>query len=289
MHSQVSKDFITAGNSTFTIETPAGTHYTYKVCQSEPSVAYPQPAWFVKLLSGPDNESDYTYLGKLSDFTGQVSATVKSPAYCRSQKKTDDNPFHLLNRVLARVWAGDHAAFEAHGYKLHHEGRCGRCGRKLTTPESCERGIGPECWSMMGGERLAPVAKQEPQPLPAVPAPARVATPVRPAKQEISLDAALKYAATMAAGCKAGIGLVESTKLAEAGLAALQATTQPRRESATSVFASDLNLKAGQWPEALVQDGVTYAKGNLVYDREGELTLIQYVGPGLLTLTVFND
>jgi hypothetical protein len=28
---------------------------------------------------------------------------------------------------------------------VHHEGRCGRCGRTLTVPESIESGFGPEC------------------------------------------------------------------------------------------------------------------------------------------------
>src|SRR5262249_13335004 len=33
------------------------------------------------------------------------------------------------------------------GAKLLHEGRCGRCGRRLTVPESIESGYGPECRS----------------------------------------------------------------------------------------------------------------------------------------------
>ena len=31
------------------------------------------------------------------------------------------------------------------GFEFWHEGKCGRCGRKLTVPESIEAGIGPEC------------------------------------------------------------------------------------------------------------------------------------------------
>jgi len=29
--------------------------------------------------------------------------------------------------------------------EVHHEGRCGRCGRALTVPESIKSGFGPEC------------------------------------------------------------------------------------------------------------------------------------------------
>ena len=29
--------------------------------------------------------------------------------------------------------------------EVWHEGRCGRCGRKLTTPQSVETGFGPVC------------------------------------------------------------------------------------------------------------------------------------------------
>jgi hypothetical protein len=29
--------------------------------------------------------------------------------------------------------------------EIWHEGRCGRCGRKLTVPDSIAIGIGPDC------------------------------------------------------------------------------------------------------------------------------------------------
>jgi hypothetical protein len=34
---------------------------------------------------------------------------------------------------------------------VRHEGKCGRCGRTLTVPESIDRGIGPECAGKIGG------------------------------------------------------------------------------------------------------------------------------------------
>lgn len=134
----LTKDFILAGNATFTIDTPDQGHRTYRVRHKAAEGRWKE-CWFVDLLTGSDNESDYSYVGKLDDFTGQVISTAKS------KLPADAYPVKLLNRVLARVWADDHQAFESKGFKLHHEGQCGRCGRKLTVPESIESGFGPEC------------------------------------------------------------------------------------------------------------------------------------------------
>lgn len=145
---RIGKDFILAGDATFTIECPedwtaehgARPHYTYRV-QHVPATDRYAETWFVKLLVGADNTRDYKYLGRLDCFTGQVSPTGKSGW-------SDTNPpmpVRLLNRLLARVWTEDHDAYRSKGFKLHHEGRCGRCGRKLTVPASVESGIGPEC------------------------------------------------------------------------------------------------------------------------------------------------
>jgi hypothetical protein len=34
--------------------------------------------------------------------------------------------------------------------EIWHEGRCGRCSRKLTVPESLKSGFGPECAGKVG-------------------------------------------------------------------------------------------------------------------------------------------
>jgi hypothetical protein len=140
----VSREFVIAGNATFTVETPDQGHRTYKVQKVDANDRWPE-SYFVKLLTGPDNTNDFTYLGKLDKATGEVKTTAKS-------KSLEGSYAHrLLNRILARVWANDHAAYEAHGYKTHHEGRCGRCGRVLTVPESVESGFGPECIQLIQG------------------------------------------------------------------------------------------------------------------------------------------
>lgn len=137
----ISKQFATAGDAIFTIETP-NDHYTFRIQHVEKNDRWPE-SWFVKMLTGPDNTSDYSYVGKLEPFEGQLRLTNKS------KLTADSYPVKLFNRVMARVWSEDHAAYEQHGYVTHHEGRCGRCGRALTVPESIENGIGPECAKKM--------------------------------------------------------------------------------------------------------------------------------------------
>ena len=136
---RVGKDFLLAGNATFTIRTPDG-HRTYKIVRKDATGQWPE-TFFVSLLTGPQNTDDYTYLGKLDPFTGQLVPTAKSGW----REKEPPFAVKLLNRVLARVWSFDHGAFERHGYKLLHAGRCGRCGRMLTRPDSIASGLGPEC------------------------------------------------------------------------------------------------------------------------------------------------
>lgn len=139
----LTKDFITAGKAVFTVAVPADAqaradskpHYTFKVSSFETTDG--KTLYSVSLLSGPDNEADYQYLGMLDTATGNVRLTAKS------HFADDTAPVKLIKWALRHLWE---AADLPNGFKIHHEGRCARCGRTLTTPESVERGFGPECW-----------------------------------------------------------------------------------------------------------------------------------------------
>lgn len=134
----LSRQFITAGRAVFTVHNASGEHCTFRVKKSKPRGEYTQPAYFASVLTGPDNESDYTYLGLLDPQTGEVRLTAKS-------KYSDDSrPVRVLRWAIGRIYHYPHEPLPA-GYGIHHEGRCGRCNRTLTTPESVDLGIGPEC------------------------------------------------------------------------------------------------------------------------------------------------
>lgn len=49
--------------------------------------------------------------------------------------------------IVSRLAAGRDVADQV---ELRHEGSCGRCGRKLTTPESIDTGLGPVCAEALG-------------------------------------------------------------------------------------------------------------------------------------------
>lgn len=118
------------------------THYTFKITHKDATEDWAE-SYFVALLTGRDNESDYTYLGKWHPDKVEVKLT-------RASKFTDDSlPVKLIRRVLVRVFAGEGNLIEEAGFRVHHEGKCGMCGRVLTVPESIERGIGPECWKRL--------------------------------------------------------------------------------------------------------------------------------------------
>jgi len=129
--------FIMAGNAYFTVRSiKTGTRYTYRVSRAKndnPRYANSGETFFVALLTGPQNETDYSYMGIIRN--REFRTTGKS----RYNERT--LPVQAFRWVLG--WL-QRDAFPPQT-ELWHEGRCGRCGRKLTVPESIEAGIGPEC------------------------------------------------------------------------------------------------------------------------------------------------
>lgn len=126
---QAALAFINAGNATFTLKSEkTGAHFTFKArAKKDGSVT------FLNLLNGPDNESDYAYVGLLRG--NRVVHTAKS------RVGADAPSMRALGWALEHLRAGQIPA----ALGVYHEGRCGRCARKLTHPESIESGFGPEC------------------------------------------------------------------------------------------------------------------------------------------------
>jgi hypothetical protein len=150
MTTEQTKTFVLAGRAVFTVANgkpaPDSRDYTYKVTKKvnrddrtrtgDAQPLYRPDVYFVALLTGSDNGSDYTYLGVLDPATGAVRTTAKSSYLPTSA------PVVALNWALGKVWAGRELPG---GATLQHAGHCGKCNRLLTVPESVESGLGPEC------------------------------------------------------------------------------------------------------------------------------------------------
>jgi hypothetical protein len=148
-HDEV-KAFMAAGRAVLTLESKrTGGHYTYRIRQAlrRPHGLPLRNHFFVDLLTGPDNTNDFTYIGTLENFPfgGPTFRTTQA-----SRMGLGSKPALGLNYLLAHLRHGR----LPEDMIVRHEGRCGRCARVLTTPESIQRGIGPECWTKMGGSEL---------------------------------------------------------------------------------------------------------------------------------------
>jgi hypothetical protein len=144
LNAERAKDFMVGGewarqNATFTIVSVAtGARYTFKVCAPREQDETRGPVLFVKVLTGPSNESDYSYLGmvKRDDAGTAHFFTTKATRFTE-----DATCLKAFRWAFPRIAAGQ----LPDALEFWHEGKCCRCGRKLTDPESIESGIGPIC------------------------------------------------------------------------------------------------------------------------------------------------
>jgi hypothetical protein len=146
----IGKDFVTAGNAIFTVQVNEE-HFTYRI--NKPlfekgrrlkDVERINKPYFIGKLAGPDNHSDYRYLGIFHHEDFSVEITAKS-RYTKSSIAVK-----VLEVALASIFVGD-ASILPSDYRILPPTHCGRCGRLLTVPESIDNGIGPECFTKMGG------------------------------------------------------------------------------------------------------------------------------------------
>lgn len=132
---QLARDFALAGNARLTlVSVKTGVRFTFRVaCKRDEEGKISSPH-FVSLLTGADNNSDYSFLGTIFD--------QKDYRHGRKSRVAPEAP-------SAKGWAWAWT-FLAKGElppacEVWHEGRCGRCGRALTDPESIRTGLGPIC------------------------------------------------------------------------------------------------------------------------------------------------
>lgn len=120
---------ITTHNGIVTIHNPAtGNHRTFRISTVKNGSL--EGRRVVSLLTGSNNEDDYTGFGFVNaDGTISVWKRFREDSLYRTYANMLVNP----------------ARWSAKGAVYMFEGRCRRCNRTLTDPESIQLGIGPVC------------------------------------------------------------------------------------------------------------------------------------------------
>jgi hypothetical protein len=133
------KAFAFAGRALITLESRrTNAHHTYRIEEAKEKPGF----FFVShLINGSADSGIFAYLGvvnrKEAGGEGHFRLTKKSTA-----------AFDAPSVVAFQFFM---ASKELHPQLvIHHEGKCGKCGRTLTEPESIALGIGPICRAQMG-------------------------------------------------------------------------------------------------------------------------------------------
>lgn len=140
------KQYIMAGHATMTlVSKKTDERFTFKfdTCPGKEKELV-----FVKVLTGSDNTADYQYAG---------AVWVNSPekyrhGHSKSRIGYDAPSIKALRWFIAHLYSDNKkdVAKMFQQLEVWHEGTCGRCGRKLTVPESIASGFGPECAAKRG-------------------------------------------------------------------------------------------------------------------------------------------
>jgi hypothetical protein len=123
---ELALQFIFGGKSFVTfLNTKSDGRFTFKVVKHKKDDIF-----FVNVLTGPDI---YTFIG-----------TVRNDVYKHSHKSNisiGSQSVKVFTYVINKLKINNLPSF----IEIYHDGRCGKCGRQLTVPESIESGFGPEC------------------------------------------------------------------------------------------------------------------------------------------------
>jgi hypothetical protein len=126
-------------NGTYTMTSPKGGHRTFSIKTQPADSKFAPGKRILALLTGPDNEANYTSFAFVTD----QGITVWRSKRGKGREHSAYDWYATMLWSLAR--RGAESQWNAKGYELLVEGRCLRCNRKLTDPVSISTGLGPIC------------------------------------------------------------------------------------------------------------------------------------------------
>jgi hypothetical protein len=139
--------FMLAGKSEFILHsTKTGDDFKFKITKKESNKKDSEEefVYFVNILHG----SESTYAGHM-----RFNKNTNMFEYFKGQKGKIEpkdlairSLIFVLNKLMRNEIVGN--------LEVYHTGKCGKCGKKLTTPESIVTGLGPQCSKYLGIPRI---------------------------------------------------------------------------------------------------------------------------------------
>lgn len=130
------RPFVLGGNARFTLcSKKTEKRFTYRVRASEDGKIF-----FVSVLNGPDNWTNYQYLGTINPNNNRYYHGKKTKI---SKEAGSAKAFQWF---WDRLIKGDCTK----AMEFWFASKCGKCARPLTVPESVACGFGPDCAEMLG-------------------------------------------------------------------------------------------------------------------------------------------
>lgn len=141
--------YMLAGKSEFTLlSLKTGVRLKYKLTKKESNQkgkdGSPEYIYYINTY----DDGDYKYAGVL--FFDGLNNTFKFGKGARGKLL----PSHINVKSILYVLNNLAKGNEQMSLEVYHAGKCGRCGKKLTTPESILTGLGPECSKKAGVPRV---------------------------------------------------------------------------------------------------------------------------------------
>lgn len=138
-------EFIFAGNAIFTVvNTDTGNRMTFRFRKPRDRRDDDAAPLFAQVMNGTDNDRSYAFVGTIFDPHDDVKMTYRHSHKSRMSSES------VASRAIAWLVSQVQKNTMPDTIEIWHEGKCGRCGKTLTVPESIENGLGPICIRVRG-------------------------------------------------------------------------------------------------------------------------------------------
>jgi hypothetical protein len=117
-------------------------HRTFKIHTQDDKAAFAPGKRVVSLLTGTENDNPEHYTG--------FAFIDEDGIHVWEKKRAEKNWGIYADMLWTLSLDGAHSKWADKGYTMMMSGRCIRCNRLLTTPDSIKSGIGPICAEIGG-------------------------------------------------------------------------------------------------------------------------------------------